>query len=580
MMKEPPCHEQVRCAARPFYERPGPMLGLAALLLVIGVLFPGSAARGLRPNSLIALVAADPSSIQLSLGGTGTVSIIVQDVVNFHGLQLHMTFDPVKLDVLDADPLTPGTQVAPGALLMNPEWMVYQNVVDNGAGTIDVIAFLTDVEDSWDGSDTLVQITFLGVAPGTSILTLADVVLTDPKGVHLDVNTSNGTIIVLNMTATLTRTPTRTRTPTSTATSSATPTATRTPTQTRTPTGTLTTTVTRTPTNTPTSSRTPTPTRTATSTRTATPTHTPEGLPRVVVSPSHSYITNIGMTTTVEIRILGVTDLYGAEVHLMFDPTIVRVVDADLSSPSTVEVALGDFPYPDSVAQNVADNTAGTIDVAVAQWDPRPPCDGDGTLCTITFEALQWGISPVHFSSKLLADPIGLEIPSVSVDGEVAVFQEGTIVGHVSFQGREPSDWVCPLSIALFVPGETTPQYTFASLCDETGTFTVTNIISGTYHIKVRDLHSLWNVRLSYPVHTGINTVELGLIVDGDSDLNGAINQFDFSILSTAYGTAWPNPDFDARADYNNSLEINIYDFSILATNYGRSGEVVVTGSP
>jgi hypothetical protein len=286
------------------------------------------------------------------------------------------------------------------------------------------------------------------------------------------------------------------------------------------------------------------------------------------------------MTTTVEIRILGVTNLYGAEVHLTFDPTIVHVVDADPSTPVTVQVALGDFPYPDSVAQNLANNTTGTIDVAVAQTLPRPPCNGDGTLCTITFEALQWGTSPVHFVSALLADTNGLVIPSTTSDGEIAVLQAGTVVGQVTFQGRAAPNWSCPLSVALFAPGGTTPLYTFASLCDQSGTFTVTNIVSDTYHIKVRDQHSLWNVRHSFPVHTGINTVNLGLIVDGDSDLNGVINQSDFGILAAAYGTSWPNPGYDARADHNNSWQIDIYDFSILATNYGRSGEVVVTGGP
>jgi hypothetical protein len=295
----------------------------------------------------------------------------------------------------------------------------------------------------------------------------------------------------------------------------------------------------------------------------------------VVISPAHREVA-IGMTTTVDIRIQGVTNLYGAEVHLTFNPSIVHVVDADPSSPGTIEIALGTFPYPDYVATNSADNTAGTIDVALTQTS-HPPRNGSGVLGTITFQALVGGVSPVHFVSAILVNPDGIEILSGTQDGEVVVLQYGTLVGQVTFQGREPADWSCPLSVALFVPGQTTPRHSFSPVCDRTGTFTVTNIVSGTYHIKVRDQHSLWNVRQNFRVVMGTNHVNLGTILDGDSDLNGVINVQDFGILSASYGTAWPNPGFDPRADYNNSDRIDIYDFSLLATNFGRSGENIVT---
>ena len=548
MMRELRHHGPACCVAEPFHKRLGLVL---AVLLAISVLFPGFASWGARPGSLSAVITAYPATVQVSLGEVGSVAIRAENVANLHGLQLQMTFDPEKISIVDADPSQPGTQVGLGTILADPRWAIYQNVADNGEGSIDVLAFLTEAGDRYDGSGTLVEITFVGVASGTSPLAFTEAILTDPLGAGLSVGTSDGTIVVLNTTTTPTRTPTRTTTPTRTVTG----------------------TVTRTPT------RTATPTRTNTPTRTATPTQTPTG-PRVVVSPAHSYMTSIGMTTTVDIRILGVTNLYGAEVHLTFDPTVVRVVDADPSSAGTVEVALGGFPYPDYIAQNLADNVAGTIDVAVAQIDPRSARHGEGTLCSITFEALAWGISPVHFVSALLSDPYGLEISATTTDGDISVFQNGTLVGQVSFQGRATADWSCPLTLALFAPGGTVPLYEFSTVCDQSGTFTVTHILSGTYDVKVRDEHSLWNVRQSFPIHVGINTANLGLIVDGDANLDGNIDIFDFSILATAYGTSWPNPGYDSRADFNNSRQIDIFDFSILATNYGRFGEVIVTGGP
>lgn len=503
-MKEP-WHYKRMCGAELFSGRSAIALCLAALLLALSGLFPSIASLGSRPNSSAALVAVSPSSIQLPIGGTGVVSIRIENASNLHGLQLRLAFDPSKVHVVDADPSRPGIQVGLGTILSDSRWGIYQNVADNGVGFVYVLAFLTEVGDRFDGSGSLLEVTFKGVTSGTSPLTLTDVVLTDPTGVNLGATTSNGAIVVLN------------------------------------------TTLTPTPTSTPT-------------------------VPRVVVSPSSGYIANVGMTTTVDIRVLGVTNLYGAEVHLTFDPTVVHVMN----------IITGTCPPPGNPEPYVISsisNTAGTIVFAVTQTASGPSCNGDGTLCTITFQARQQGISPVRFSSALLVDPYSRVIPSTTSDGEVIVGQRSTLVGRVRFEGRDTADWSCPLEVQLFEPGGVTPLYTFSSVvCDQSGTFTVTNIASGTYDIKVRDERSLWNVRRSVPITGGINTVNLGTIVNGDANQDNVINILDFSILATAYGKSESDPGYDRRADFNNSRRIDILDFSILATNYGRSGDVIITG--
>ena len=48
----------------------------------------------------------------------------------------------------------------------------------------------------------------------------------------------------------------------------------------------------------------------------------------VSLSPSSSQV-NVGATTTVNIRVASVTSLYGAEVHLTFNPALLEVVDSD-----------------------------------------------------------------------------------------------------------------------------------------------------------------------------------------------------------------------------------------------------------
>ena len=121
---------------------------------------------------------------------------------------------------------------------------------------------------------------------------------------------------------------------------------------------------------------------------------------------------------TVAIRIENATRLYGAEVHLAFDPTHLEVQDADPGTEG-IQIQAGDFPSPDFVVQNQADNVKGTIDYAATQLAPREAVDGSGVLATLTVKGK--GTSSLTFVGAKLADPDGQEIPSQSVDGQVEI---------------------------------------------------------------------------------------------------------------------------------------------------------------
>ncbi|TEU10433.1 MAG: hypothetical protein E3J21_26430 [Anaerolineales bacterium] len=123
---------------------------------------------------------------------------------------------------------------------------------------------------------------------------------------------------------------------------------------------------------------------------------------------------------TVAIHIENATRLYGAEVHLAFDPTRLEVQDADPDTEG-VQIQVGDFPSPDFVVQNQADNARGTIDYAATQLAPREAVDGSGVLATVTVKGKDKGTSSLTFVGAKLADPDGQEIPSQSVDGQVEI---------------------------------------------------------------------------------------------------------------------------------------------------------------
>jgi hypothetical protein len=131
---------------------------------------------------------------------------------------------------------------------------------------------------------------------------------------------------------------------------------------------------------------------------------------------------------TVAIRIENATRLYGAEVHLAFDPARLEVQDADPDKEG-VQIQAGDFPSPDFVVQNQADNTRGTIDYAVTQVAPREAVDGSGILATVTVKDKDMGTSSLTFVGAKLADPDGQEIPSQTVTAASSGVNFGLLIG-------------------------------------------------------------------------------------------------------------------------------------------------------
>jgi len=135
------------------------------------------------------------------------------------------------------------------------------------------------------------------------------------------------------------------------------------------------------------------------------------------LNPSSSTLP-VGDTTNIVIQLDDVTNVYGAEMELGFDPAILAVVDADLGEAG-VQISEGICPAPNFVLINSADNSAGTIEYVLTQLFPTPPCDG-GEVASIEFQCLSGGTSPVTFTSSLITDPDGVVIVVPTQDATVA----------------------------------------------------------------------------------------------------------------------------------------------------------------
>ncbi|MEO8082909.1 MAG: cohesin domain-containing protein [Ardenticatenales bacterium] len=128
-----------------------------------------------------------------------------------------------------------------------------------------------------------------------------------------------------------------------------------------------------------------------------------------------------GRTGAVVVTVRDVVGLYGADVQLAFDPHRVQVEDANPAKPG-VQVQLGSFLSADLVVRNVADNVAGTVHVAATQLNPAAPASGTGELFSVTFRALNSGVTtPVTVASSMLSSRDGIEIPAGASAGRITL---------------------------------------------------------------------------------------------------------------------------------------------------------------
>jgi hypothetical protein len=128
-----------------------------------------------------------------------------------------------------------------------------------------------------------------------------------------------------------------------------------------------------------------------------------------------------GGIVEVVLQMDNINNVYGAQVSLSYDPSVLSVVDAD-PGMAGVQINPGSCPQPDFVVLNNADNSTGLIEYAATQLSPTRPCDG-GEMATITFRCLiQDSISQVIISESIIADPNLTPIAHSTQHGSVTCF--------------------------------------------------------------------------------------------------------------------------------------------------------------
>lgn len=253
------------------------------------------------------------------------------------------------------------------------------------------------------------------------------------------------------------------------------------------------------------------------------------------------------------------TNLYGVELHLTFDANRLQVGS----------LSLGGDLLAESIAQNVYNNTAGTIDFAFSQQAPTPPQSGDDIeLATITFYGgSSTGSATVGYAStpsSIFSDPEGIALATYpgSLDaqpGSVTVIQSATVSGVVLLQGR---------SNHAGANISTTTGGNFQTVTASNGAFALTGLTPNTvsYTIKASLPGYLDAIRATATYNPGNNTLPTITLIGGDTTHDQQINILDLALIGGRFGSS------NYQADLNADGTVNILDLTMAAANFGKTG--------
>lgn len=127
-----------------------------------------------------------------------------------------------------------------------------------------------------------------------------------------------------------------------------------------------------------------------------------------------------GAGFSVDVWVDDVANLYGAQVYIDFDPSILEVT----------KVQNGTLLAAGPMSSLTYDNTLGHVDIQIVQIAPSAPVSGSGALATISFRGKASGTSPLQFVTRddkpalstLLTNENGGQITCSLQNGQVTAY--------------------------------------------------------------------------------------------------------------------------------------------------------------
>lgn len=181
------------------------LLGLCVCTFLLGMT---TFARTLAQVAM-STIRVEPQLVEVGLGESAEVVIMLEDVDNVYGIDVQMTYDHDSIEIVDADPNTTGVQISPGTFL-KPDFVV-RNIADNENGSLRYVVTQISPTPVATGSGILLTIQVRGISAESETMLVFDAVeMASPDGFLLPVNTQDGLVHVMKNASTAISLPTNT----------------------------------------------------------------------------------------------------------------------------------------------------------------------------------------------------------------------------------------------------------------------------------------------------------------------------------------------------------------------------------
>ncbi|MFC1793519.1 dockerin type I domain-containing protein, partial [Planctomycetota bacterium] len=99
----------------------------------------------------------------------------------------------------------------------------------------------------------------------------------------------------------------------------------------------------------------------------------------------------------------------------------------------------------------------------------------------------------------------------------------------------------------------------------------------GIYDIAVRGESTLVNAKRSVVISAPNTSVDMGTLLEGDTNQDNIVDFDDYAILSMSWPASESQPEYTIKADFDRNGLINPADLYLLATNWLSSSPIEIT---
>lgn len=126
---------------------------------------------------------------------------------------------------------------------------------------------------------------------------------------------------------------------------------------------------------------------------------------RLIVSPPNPVA---GQEISLDLQVGKLPEVYGAELELRYDPSVIELVDAD-SNKAGIQASIGSIwkDQPQFLLQNEGDNKKGSLAVALSLLAPAQPLTKGGSLMQAKFRTLKAGSADLRLMKLRFGDSTG-----------------------------------------------------------------------------------------------------------------------------------------------------------------------------